>query len=124
MPRYGARPPSLEEARLAAPAAHKRRRDFAGGRNCGAGTGPIRMAGLSLRWRARVASRYCHAASLAASPTAMANVSAAVARATDLSSIGIDAEMNVALPNGVEELVCRERERRQIARLPQGTGRR
>ncbi len=43
---------------------------------------------------------------------------AAVARATELRTLGIDAELRGPLPQGVIDLVCTEQERRQVAELP------
>jgi 4'-phosphopantetheinyl transferase EntD len=107
-----------EEEPLVARAVEKRRREFTAGRTC------ARRALARLGWTdfpVLVGSRreplwppgvvgaitHCHG-----------YCAAAVARVTDVRSLGIDAELRGPLPAGVAELVCTEPERRWAAALP------
>ncbi len=106
-----------EEQPLVARAMEKRRRDFAAGRACArralerlGWTGFAVAAGPQREplWPPGVVGAITHCRGYCA---------AAVARSTDVRSVGIDAELRAPLPAGVAELVCTETERRQAAEL-------
>ena len=100
-----------EEEELVAAATPARREEFAAGRACaraalvqlGVPTGPIGRAGRGApRWPDRVVGSITHCAGYRA---------AAVARRDDLLALGIDAEPNERLPDGVLPLVSNPPER-------------
>lgn len=106
-----------EEEALVARATEKRRREFAAGRGCarealaalGLGKAPI-LRGYrgAPQWPPGVVGSITHCAGYCAS---------AVAHATDLAAIGVDAEPNVALPGGVLEMVTQPAERARLRDL-------
>ncbi len=105
-----------EEA-LVARAVTKRRRAFAAGRSCahraldelGAPAGPVLSGpGGEPLWPEGVSGSITHCAGYAA---------AAVAWATDVPTLGIDAEPHGPLPAGVLDAVARSEERARIRKL-------
>lgn len=111
-----------EEAALVFGSVAKRRQEFAAGRVCarhalarlGLPDVPI-LAGKHAEplWPPSVVGSITHCSGYAA---------AAVAKSTTIRSIGIDAERNMPLPPGTEELVCNERERRWLRSVRDGDG--
>ena len=114
-----------EEEALVARATVKRRQEFAAGRGCarsaltalGVAAAPI-LRGYrgAPQWPDGIVGSITHCAGYCA---------AAVARAEDLVTIGLDAEPNAALPGGVLELISQPAERarlRQLAVTSPGTG--
>ncbi|KUN76114.1 4'-phosphopantetheinyl transferase family protein [Streptomyces griseoruber] len=106
-----------EEAAVVARAVDKRRREFATGRRCAR----LSLAALGLpaapllpgpqgepRWPAGVVGAMSHCDGYRV---------AAVARATDLAALGVDAEPAARLPDGVLEAVSLPEERADLARL-------
>ncbi|WP_340384094.1 4'-phosphopantetheinyl transferase superfamily protein [Streptomyces sp. SS7] len=106
-----------EEAAVVARAVDKRRREFATGRRCAR----LSLAALGLpavpllsgpqgepRWPAGVVGAVSHCDGYRV---------AAVARATDLAALGVDAETAAPLPDGVLEAVSLPEERADLARL-------
>jgi 4'-phosphopantetheinyl transferase EntD len=99
-----------EEARLVAAAVDRRRREFAAGRACarlalgrlGLETGPL-LSGPDRApvWPAAAVGSITHCSGYCA---------AAAARRGRIRALGIDAELNAPLPDGVAELVCTEAE--------------
>jgi 4'-phosphopantetheinyl transferase EntD len=96
----------------------KRRREFTAGRACARRA--LALLGLEDAaipvgaereplWPAGVVGSITHCHGYCA---------AAVARCSRATSIGIDAELNVTLPPGVEPLVCTEAERRWLRSAP------
>ena len=106
-----------EEEALVARATHKRRQEFATGRECarealaaiGIGKMPI-MRGFrgAPQWPAGIVGSITHCAGYCAS---------AVARAGDLAAIGLDAEPAAPLPGGVLEMVTTPAERARLRDL-------
>jgi 4'-phosphopantetheinyl transferase EntD len=107
-----------EEEALVARAVEKRRREFTAGRTCARRalarlgypgfpvlTGPRREP----LWPPGVVGAITHCRGYCA---------AAVARRSDVRSLGIDAEVRGPLPAGVADLVCTAPERRWAAALP------
>ena len=111
-----------EEERIASGTRAERGREFATGRHCartalrriGVPPGPIPSgeAGAPL-WPAGVVGSITHCPGYRG---------AAVARAADLVTIGIDAEPCEALPDGVLRLVSLPQEREQLAELARRSG--
>jgi 4'-phosphopantetheinyl transferase EntD len=107
-----------EEAPLVARAVEKRRREFTAGRTC------ARRALARLGWTDFPVLAGAHREPLwppgvvGAITHCRGYCAAAVARVTDVRSLGIDAELRAPLPKGVAELVCTEPERRWAATLP------
>lgn len=106
-----------DEAPLVARAVAKRRHEFAAGRafarqalaELGRPDFPILTgAGREPLWPDGIVGSITHCDGYCA---------AAVARQSDLRSLGIDAERNVLLPPGVLRLTCTERERGQLPSL-------
>ncbi|WP_460073172.1 4'-phosphopantetheinyl transferase family protein [Streptomyces sp. YKOK-I1] len=106
-----------EEEAVVARAVDKRRREFATGRRCAR----LSLAALGLpavpllsgprgepRWPAGVVGTVSHCDGYRV---------AAVARATDLAALGVDAETAAPLPDGVLEAVSLPEERADLARL-------
>ena len=98
--------------------AEKRRREFVAGRSCARAAlarlgwhgfpvlaGPGRMP----LWPPGIVGSITHCEGYCA---------CTVARASELRTVGIDAELNVPLPAGALEVVCTERERASLPRLP------
>jgi 4'-phosphopantetheinyl transferase EntD len=114
-----------EEETLVARATAKRRQEFAAGRECArsalsalgvAATPILRGFRGAPQWPDGIVGSITHCAGYCA---------AAVARAEDLVTIGLDAEPNAALPGGVFELISLPAERarlRQLAVASPGTG--
>ena len=106
------------EAALVERAVEKRRREFTAGRTC------ARRALARLGWTDFPVLAGPHREPLwppgvvGAITHCHGYCAAAVARATDVRSLGIDAELRAPLPAGVAELVCTEPERRWTAALP------
>ncbi|MFD4025544.1 4'-phosphopantetheinyl transferase [Streptomyces sp. NPDC058576] len=112
-----------EEEALVAKSVAKRRNDFATARACARRA----MAGLGLPpvpvlhghrgrplWPEGIVGSLTHCAGYRA---------AALARATDVLSLGIDAEPHAPLPDGVRELVTLPAERERIGpQMPEGSG--
>lgn len=112
-----------EEEALVAKSVAKRRNDFATARACARRA----MAGLGLPpapvlhghrgrplWPEGIVGSLTHCAGYRA---------AALARATDVLSLGIDAEPHAPLPDGVRELVTLPAERERIGpQMPEGPG--
>jgi enterobactin synthetase component D / holo-[acyl-carrier protein] synthase len=106
-----------EEEALVARAVEKRRREFAGGRDCahralarlGAPAGPV-LAGARGEpvWPAGVVGSITHCRGYRA---------CAVAPAIDLAALGIDAEPHEPLPRGLVERVAGVAEREAVAEL-------
>lgn len=106
-----------EEAAMVARAVEKRRREFATGRDCahralellGAPTEPV-LAGNRGEpvWPAGVVGSIAHCRGYRG---------CAVAAATDLTAIGIDAEPHEPLPEGLVERVAGTEERSKLAQL-------
>ncbi len=109
-----------QEAQLVGRVVEKRRREFAAGRACarealgklGWPQFPI-LAGQAREplWPPGVVGSITHCAGYCA---------ASVARSIELRSLGIDAEVNAPLPDGVEEMVCTEQERQRFAAVLPG----
>jgi enterobactin synthetase component D / holo-[acyl-carrier protein] synthase len=107
-----------EEARLVARALPRRRREFSAGRACarlglsrlGFPAAPL-LAGPDRApiWPQGAVGSITHCAGYCA---------AAVARESDLRGLGIDAEVNQPLPEGVAELVCTASEQAWAAAAP------
>lgn len=109
-----------EEEELVARAVEKRRREFATARSCarsaladlGIAPAPIQRGERGApRWPAGVVGSITHCAGYRA---------AAVARARDVLTIGLDAEPDGALPDGVLELVSLPGERARLLDLAAG----
>ncbi|HEV7761622.1 MAG TPA: 4'-phosphopantetheinyl transferase superfamily protein [Acidimicrobiales bacterium] len=110
------------EERLVARAVDKRRRELTTGRHCarqalvqlGIAPGPILSgpAGEPL-WPAGIVGSITHCAGFRA---------AAVARSTDVATVGIDAEPHEPLPEGVLEVVALSAERIRLDRLARHDG--
>ena len=109
-----------EEAELVSRAVPRRRREFAAGRACARlglsrlGFPPAPLLSGSDRapiWPEGAVGSITHCPGYAA---------AAVARAADMRALGIDAEVNQPLPEGVAELVCSPAERAWAAAAPAG----
>jgi 4'-phosphopantetheinyl transferase EntD len=107
-----------EEEPLVARAVEKRRREFTAGRTCARRAlerlgwpGFAIVAGPRREpvWPSGVAGSITHCRGYCA---------AAVARTSEVRSVGIDAELRVTLSDGVEEMICTEAERRHVATLP------
>jgi 4'-phosphopantetheinyl transferase EntD len=110
-----------EEAELVSRAVPRRRREFAAGRACARlglsrlGFPPAPLLSGSDRaplWPEGAVGSITHCPGYAA---------AAVARAAEIRALGIDAEVNEPLPEGVAELVCSPAERAWAAAAPAGT---
>ena len=111
--------PLPEEAGLVSRAVPRRRREFAAGRACarlglsrlGFPQGPL-LSGPDRAplWPEGAVGSITHCAGYAA---------AAVARSTQVRGLGIDAELNRPLPEGVAELVCSASERAWAAAAPE-----
>ena len=114
-----------EEEALVARATENRRKEFTAGRECarsalsalGVPAAPI-LRGYrgAPQWPDGIVGSIAHCAGYCA---------AAVARAQDLVTIGLDAEPNAALPGGVLELISQPAERarlRELAAVSPGTG--
>jgi 4'-phosphopantetheinyl transferase EntD len=107
-----------EEEALVDRAVEKRRREFTAGRTC------ARLALARLGWTDFPILAGPHREPLwppgvvGAITHSLGYCAAAVARVTDVRSLGIDAERRGPLPAGVAELVCTEPERRWTAALP------
>ncbi|MPV87874.1 4'-phosphopantetheinyl transferase superfamily protein [Georgenia ruanii] len=112
-----------EEAALVAAATPERRREFAAARSCarralaqlGVAPQPILLdrdvpawAARAPRWPEGVVGSMTHSDGYHA---------AAVARASVIAAVGVDAEPNEPLPAGVRELVTTDEERALLARL-------
>ncbi|TDB76623.1 4'-phosphopantetheinyl transferase [Micromonospora sp. KC723] len=111
---------TAERSGLGERAVQSRRRDFTAGRVCArralAGLGlpavPVPAAAdRSPVWPAGVVGTITHTHGYCA---------AAVARATDVRSVGMDAERHRELNPGVRRLICRPEEEERLARLPVG----
>ena len=109
-----------EEAALVAGAVHRRRREFATGRACARGalaqlgypsTPLLNGAHREPLWPAGVVGSLTHCGGYRA---------AAVARSGDVRSLGIDAEPDAALPDGVLRSIGLPPERERLAALPAG----
>jgi 4'-phosphopantetheinyl transferase EntD len=109
-----------EEAELVSRAVPRRRREFAAGRACARlglsrlGFPPAPLLSGSDRaplWPEGAVGSITHCPGYAA---------AAVARAAEMRGLGIDAEVNQPLPEGVAELVCTPAERTWAAAAPAG----
>lgn len=109
-----------EEAELVSRAVPRRRREFAAGRACARlglsrlGFPPAPLLSGSDRaplWPEGAVGSITHCPGYAA---------AAVARAAEMRGLGIDAEVNQPLPEGVAELVCTPAERAWAAAAPVG----
>jgi 4'-phosphopantetheinyl transferase EntD len=107
-----------EEEPIVARAVEKRRREFTAGRTCARRAlerlgwpGFAVVAGPKREplWPPGVVGAITHCAGYCA---------AAVARAADVRSLGIDAELRGPLPRGVAEMVCTEAELRETAAMP------
>lgn len=106
-----------EEKTLVARATHRRREEFTTGRECarsalaalGVPAAPI-LRGYrgAPQWPVGVVGSITHCAGYCA---------AAVARTTDLVTIGLDAEPNAPLPGGVLELISQPAERARLREL-------
>jgi 4'-phosphopantetheinyl transferase EntD len=106
-----------EEEAVIARAVDKRRREFTSGRVCahaalarlGVPPAPL-LPGLrgAPRWPDGVTGSITHCAGYRA---------AGVARTRDVASLGLDAEPNEALPDGVLAVIARDGERTRIGRL-------
>jgi 4'-phosphopantetheinyl transferase EntD len=106
-----------EEQAVIARAVDKRRREFTSGRVCahaalarlGVPPAPL-LPGLrgAPRWPDGVTGSITHCAGYRA---------AGVARTRDVASLGLDAEPNEALPDGVLAVIARDGERTRIGRL-------
>ncbi len=114
----GDRPLAPEEVALVAGAAERRRREFQVGRTCarralrGLGLNEVAILMGPQRepiWPSGVVGSLTHCGEYCA---------AAVARSSEVSSLGIDAELVAALSPSMIQLVCREGERRQVDALP------
>ncbi|HEY4027252.1 MAG TPA: 4'-phosphopantetheinyl transferase superfamily protein [Candidatus Dormibacteraeota bacterium] len=107
-----------EEEPLVARAVEKRRREFTAGRTAG------RRALARLGWPdfAIVAGPRREPVwppGLVGSIThCRGYCAAAVARTSDVRSVGIDAELRAPLPDGVTAMICTEAEQRQVGALP------
>ena len=106
-----------EEEALAARAVEKRRREFAGGRECahralaalGVGPEPILAGGKGEPlWPAGVVGAITHTSGYRA---------AVVARAEELAVVAIDAEAHAPLPDGLLPDIARPEERARLAEL-------
>ena len=114
-----------EEEALVARATAKRRQEFAAGRECArSALAALDVAAMPIlrgyrgapQWPDGIVGSITHCAGYCA---------AAVARAEELVTIGLDAEPNAALPGGVLELVSQPAERarlRQLAAASPGIG--
>jgi len=109
-----------EEQACIARAVEARRREFATGRHCArAALGRLGIAPAAIvkdalggpRWPEGVVGSITHCAGYRA---------AAVARAEDLATIGIDAEPAEPLPGGVLDMISIPRERAELAELAVG----
>ncbi|MGK5445767.1 4'-phosphopantetheinyl transferase family protein [Micromonospora sp. URMC 105] len=110
-----------EQAGLGARAVESRRRDYTAGRVCarramaelGLPALPVPAAAdRAPTWPAGLVGTITHTRGYCA---------AAVARATDVRSVGMDAERHRELNEGVRRLICRPEEEEHCARLPAGT---
>jgi 4'-phosphopantetheinyl transferase EntD len=110
--------PFPEEASIVARAVDKRRREFVTARLCA--RAGLRRLGLppapilpgergAPGWPVGVVGSMTHCAGYRA---------AAVARATDVATLGIDAEVNDVLPDGVLDMVARPEDHIGLRRLP------
>ena len=106
-----------EEAALVAGAVAKRRREFAAGRHCarramadlGVAPAPVLRGEMGApRWPAGIVGSITHCAGYQA---------AAVARARDVLTTGVDAEPDASLPDNVLELVALPGERERLRAL-------
>ncbi|MGC5018635.1 4'-phosphopantetheinyl transferase family protein [Micromonospora sp. DT47] len=111
-----------EAAGLGERAVESRRRDFTAGRVCarramaalGMPAAPLVAAGdRSPVWPAGVVGTITHTRGYCA---------AAVARRTEVRSVGMDAERHKELSPGVRRLILRPEEEERLARLPGGVG--
>ncbi|MEH0938649.1 4'-phosphopantetheinyl transferase family protein [Micromonospora psammae] len=111
---------AAEAAGLGERAVLSRRQDFTAGRSCarramaalGLPAAPVPAAAdRSPVWPAGLVGTITHTRGYCA---------AAVARATDVRSVGMDAERLRELKPGVRRLICRPEEERWCARLPAG----
>jgi 4'-phosphopantetheinyl transferase EntD len=111
-----------EEEALVAQAVDKRRQEFATTRACahaaltrlGAPPGPLLSGGRGQPlWPTGFVGSLTHCDGFRG---------AAVARRQDVRALGVDAEPNGALPDGVLRLVARDEERRAMQRLPMTSG--
>ncbi|TDC81784.1 4'-phosphopantetheinyl transferase superfamily protein [Micromonospora sp. KC606] len=112
---------AAERSGLSERAVESRRRDFTAGRVCarraltrlGLPAVPVPAAAdRSPVWPAGVVGTITHTRGYCA---------AAVAHATDIRSVGMDAERHRNLDPGVRRLICRPEEEELLARLPVGT---
>lgn len=107
-----------EEEVLVARAVAKRRREFAAGRHCARkalarlgwpGFAVLAGANREPLWPPGIVGSITHCRGYCA---------AAVARATDLTALGIDAELNAELPPGVLRLTSTPREQEEMVSIP------
>ncbi|TDC28814.1 4'-phosphopantetheinyl transferase superfamily protein [Micromonospora sp. KC213] len=112
---------AAERSGLGERAVQSRRRDFTAGRVCarraltGLGLPAVPVPAAADRspvWPAGVVGTITHTRDYCA---------AAVAHATDVRSVGMDAERHRDLDPGVRRLICRPEEEERLARLPAGT---
>ncbi|MEV0725341.1 4'-phosphopantetheinyl transferase superfamily protein [Micromonospora purpureochromogenes] len=110
-----------EQSGLGVRAVDSRRRDYTAGRVCarramaelGLPELPVPAAAdRSPAWPAGLVGTITHTRGYCA---------AAVARAADIRSVGMDAERHRELNEGVRRLICRPEEEERCARLPAGT---
>ncbi|MCM0678286.1 4'-phosphopantetheinyl transferase superfamily protein, partial [Micromonospora phytophila] len=110
-----------ERACLGERAVESRRRDFTAGRVCARramaalGVPPVAVPAAADRspvWPAGVVGTITHTRGYCA---------AAAARATEIRSVGMDAERHKELNPGVRRLICLPEEEQRCARLPAGT---
>ncbi|MDH6464197.1 4'-phosphopantetheinyl transferase EntD [Micromonospora sp. A200] len=110
-----------EQSGLGVRAVESRRRDYTAGRVCarramaelGLPELPVPAAAdRSPAWPAGLVGTITHTRGYCA---------AAVARAADIRSVGMDAERHRELNEGVRRLICRPEEEERCARLPAGT---
>jgi 4'-phosphopantetheinyl transferase EntD len=107
----------LGEAELVGKAVPRRRAEFATARHCArVALGRLGQAPVAIladerrapRWPAGFVGSLTHCDGYRA---------AAVARDADVLAVGVDAEPDLRLPDGVDRLVLRDAEREQVARL-------
>jgi 4'-phosphopantetheinyl transferase EntD len=115
-PELAARPLHPEEARCALEMGESRRREFALGRACAHAAlarlgleGPVLRERREPRWPEGAIGSLTHCEGFCA---------AAVARARDVRSLGIDAELDAPLSQRMAERICTAEEREHLAGLP------